>query len=1152
MGIEISLNGFESLHDLTNGVRRLLMKMQPRHPVYDSFTGAALSEGKHRSTARICLEWRNTEVFFGGEYKCPCFLQMLQKYLEWLESQKGDVVGCDGFASRASGGDPSGDLDVYGLLKTILDNYGDVFRHDAAMRKARSYLSLALDARNAASHFDGMMQDREALRYLDAIRELLDAVGAKPQVKIVDALYEAEKRANPAAEQEKTKEEQRLDEPPLPDKLRPWREVAQPHPDVLEARFTDAEFAANLAHVDQGIGSEEYTDPLAFFRITYLTEGLSRVLRTAAERFAKKGGDPVVGLQTNFGGGKTHTMLALYHLAGAAEAGYRAETLHGMKDILEAAGIATLPKVRRAVFVGTHKGPSEVMHASDGREVRTVWGYIAYRLGGWKAVDLIADSEANRTNPGSERLVRILAAASPCLILLDEVVAFAKQLRGEEYEAFHAFIQSLTEAAAAVPGALVVGSLPQSTMEVGDQRGVDALHRLEKLFGRVQSAWTPASGMETFEIVRRRLFQPLDEDGENARDATILAFAKLYRDNATDFPPEAKEPAYREEMRRAYPIHPEVLKRFSEDWSTLERFQRTRGILKIMANTIYALWRGQSNAPLITLALLPLSEEKVRTAILEPLDRSYGPILQAEVDGELALPAKMEASRKRFGDVIAATRAARAVFLATAPHRGSSRGGLTGPSLRLACAQPGDQISIFGDALRELSERSAFLYREGDRYWFSTQPTLNRIADERANDIGADEADAEIIAILRKEQGYKGGFHRVHAAPDNLIDVEDGRAVALVIVPPSHPHALRSPSKTPAERIVTDVVQRRGSGQRKFRNALVFVAGDESNLDTCREIARKYLAWKSILDRSGELRKSLTEAQIEDAEKRLMLSAEGLLQRVRSTWSHVLYPVAAQDDGNGSGPAAGFILEHTSIINRAPGKPIPQVVYDKLRANGVVVNELGPDTLITELRKVWDESKPHIEVSTLLDWFASYVYLPQIRDDATLMLAIEKLIGKLDGPIAFAQSYNQQSGQYEGVSRWSASLGADIASGLLVWRSALPEQEKPTTTTAGTVPSGGVQSGGVSQPQSGEAKGRRPRRFFGSIPLDPDRAGLQVAKISEEILFELSRPNGARLRVTLEIDAWTPEGYPDDVVEVVRANIRDLKLDAESVGFEEE
>jgi hypothetical protein len=1057
------------------------------------------------------------------------------------------------YVSRAAGGNLVGELDVYALLKTLLDNYGDVFRHEARLRRARSYISLALDARNAASHFDGFMQDREALRYLDAIRELLDAVGAKPQVTIVDDLYEQQKSANPRAEQEPTEAEARLEEPPPPDKLRPWREVAPPHPDVLEARFTEAEFAANLAHVDQGLGSEEYTDPQAFFRITYLTAGLSRVLRTAIERFAQQGGDPVIGLQTNFGGGKTHTMLALYHLAGAHQAGYTPATLAGMRAIFAAARTETLPDIRRAVFVGTHKGPSEVMHAADGREIRTPWGYIAYRLGGWQAVDLIADSEANSTNPGSEKLVQILQEAAPCLILLDEVVAFAKQLRGADYEAFHTFIQSLTEAAAAVPGAMVVGSLPESGMEVGDQRGADALRRLEKLFGRIQSAWTPASGVETFEIVRRRLFQPLDEDGEKACEATIQAFSKLYRSNASDFPPEVREPAYREEMRRAYPIHPEVLERFSEDWSTLEKFQRTRGILKIMANAIYALWRGQSTAPLITLALLPLAEDKVRTAVLEPLEGAYGAILQAEVDGELALPAKMEASRKRFGDVLAATRAARAVFLATAPHAGSARGGLTGPALRLACAQPGDQLSIFGDALRELSERAAYLYREGDRYWFSTQPTLNRLADDRARDVSNDDADAEIVAILRKDQGSRGGFHRVHAAPDNPLEVEDTRAVALVMLPPAYCHVARAEAPTSAQGMVTDTLQRRGAGQRRFRNTLVFVTADENGLEACRDIARKFIAWRSIVDDKG-LAANLTRAQYEDAQSRMRQAAEGLAQRVRSTWSHVLYPVQSADGGNGSGPATGFALEHTSVVNRAPGKPIPQVVYDKLRANGVIVDELGPDTFMAELRKVWQETTPHVSVATLLDWFASYVYLPRLRDDVTLTTAIEKLVAKLDAPVAFAESFDDTTGEYRGVSKWRLGL-TDVAHGLLVWREVLPQSDEPTQgeeSRAAAATTGAPADTATAPSSSDQEVQRRPKRFFGSITLDPDKAGLQVAKIAEEILFELTRPKGASLKLTLEIEGAAAEGYPDDVVDVVRSNLRDLKLDVNEVGFEEE
>lgn len=1055
------------------------------------------------------------------------------------------------YASRAAGGNMESELDTYGLLKTILDNYSDVFRHEVRIRKARSYISLALDARNSASHFDGFMQDREALRYLDAIRELLDAVGAKPQVNEVDDLYEQQKTANLAAAGEEATEEPLMDEPPLPEKLKPWREVAQPHPDVLEARFTDAEFAANLAFVDQGKGSEEYTDPLAFFRITYLTEGLSRVLHTAIARFCGQGGDPVIGLQTNFGGGKTHTMLALYHLAGARQAGYAPETLHGMQDVFAAAGTDTLPEVQRAVFVGTHKGPSEVMHASDGREVRTLWGYIAYCLGGWDAVDAIAESEVNRTNPGSERLVDILQAAAPCLILLDEVVAFAKQLRGEEYEAFHAFIQSLTEAAAAVPGAMVIGSLPESDIEVGDQRGIDALRRLEKLFGRVQSAWTPASGMETFEIVRRRLFQPLDEESEKVRDATIQAFSKLYRDNASDFPPEVRESAYREEMRRAYPIHPEVLKRFSEDWSTLERFQRTRGILKIMANAIYAMWRAQSNAPLITLALLPLSEDKVRTSILEPLDNLYVPILQAEVDGELALPTRMEAQRKRYGDVIAATRAARAVFLATSPHLGSSRGGLTGPALRLACAQPGDQISIFGDALRELSERAAYLYREGDRYWFATQPTLNRIADERAKEVTNDDADAEIADILRKEQASRGGFHRVHAAPDNPLDVEDARFVALVILSPLYCHATRSDTLTSAQNIVTDTLQRRGSTQRRFRNTLIFVAADESGLDTCREIARKFIAWRSIVN-DEDITANLTRAQNEDAEQRMRQSAEGLAQRIRSTWSHVLYPAQSTDGGNGSGPATGFAIEHTSVTNRAPGKPIPQVVYDKLHSNGVIVSELGPDTFMAEISKIWEETTPHIPVATLLDWFASYVYLPRLRDDVTLTTAIENLVAKIDSPVAFAEGFDEATEEYRGVSQLRLSI-ANIASGLLVWRRALPQKEEgtpakdyPTSHDNTHTPTSDIVAEGPADTS------HRAKRFFGSITLDPDKAGLQVAKIAEEILFELTRPKGATITLTLEIEGTSADGYPDDVIDVVRSNIRDLKLNPGEVGFEEE
>ena len=217
-------------------------------------------------------------------------------------------------------------------------------------------------------------------------------------------------------------------------------------------------------------------------------------------------------------------------------------------------------------------------------------------------------------------------------------------------------------------------------------------------------------------------------------------------------------------------------------------------------------------------------------------------------------------------------------------------------------------------------------------------------------------------------------------------------------------------------------------------------------------------------------------------------------------------------------------------------------------------DELGPDTLMADLRKIWDEGKPHIEVTTLLDWFASYVYLSRLRDDATLTLSIERLIEKIEAPVAFAERFDEGTGQYEGVSLWTLNLGSNITSGLLVWRSVLPEKpvsdvpnEKGENGGGGT-----VGTGSDDQTAVGSGKSGQPRRFFGSIPLDPDKAGLQVANIAKEILFELGRPDGATVKLTLEIEASSPAGYPDDVVDVVRSNVRDLKLDTAEVGFEDE
>jgi hypothetical protein len=457
-------------------------------------------------------------------------------------------------ASRSVGQGPNDPLDSYGLLKTILDNWSEVFyeKFDRKIaHKARRLTSQAFDARNAVSHLNLPMTDADALSYLHAFVEFAGLIKAPlPFQDKLKAAWEAQRRSGPAVPMSapapaapSAVEVPKLDLTPPENRatangkaLKPWTEVALPHQDVIENRTKQSEFAADLFSVDSGHAEGNYASPTQFFQITYITEGLRRVLTTAVQRLAGVGGDPVIGLQTTFGGGKTHTMLALYHLARYARDGGDPRALAGMSDLLNKSGVTSLPKPKLTVFVGSGAGPDVSLKLDKGPRVYTVWGYLAWRLAGDAGLKVVAEAETARTSPGSGVLVDLFWLAGPSVILLDELTMFARQLDDTRFEAFLSFIQSLTEAAKMVPGILVVGSLPESDMEAGGERGAAALRRMEKVFGRVQSPWLPASGDETYEIIRRRLFQPLDADGEKARDETVKAFADMYRKNSAEFP----------------------------------------------------------------------------------------------------------------------------------------------------------------------------------------------------------------------------------------------------------------------------------------------------------------------------------------------------------------------------------------------------------------------------------------------------------------------------------------------------------------------------------------------------------------------------------------------------------------------------------------
>ncbi|RWQ65486.1 DUF499 domain-containing protein [Mesorhizobium sp.] len=1086
----------------------------------------------------------------------------LQKGLSsFVEARMKAVHGANWlhYASRAAGGAPNAPLDAYGLVKTMIDRWREVF-DDAFGRndkhKARNFTSMVLEARNAISHLAIGLQDDEALRYLDAMHQLLKLVkGPESEINELKKLYDQQRQsglarapAAPAA-------------PPAPPKLdlangdallkplKPWIEVALPHPDVIANRFKEAEFAADLFAVDAGYAGEGYATPSAFYGITFLTEGLKRVLATAVQRLGGGGGDPVVGLQTAFGGGKTHTMLAIFHLVKHLREGGDPRGLPGLGDVLDRAGVTSLPKPKMAVFVGSSKGADVSLNLKDGPRVNTLWGYIAWRLAGDAGLKLVAESEAARTSPGSELMVEVFKLAGPSVILLDELTMFARQLDDDRFEAFLSFIQSLTEAAKMVPGVLIVGSLPESSAEAGGPRGEAALLRLEKIFGRVQSAWLPASGDETYEIIRRRLFQPLDAEGEKARDETVKAFHDLYKKNPAEFAPEAKEARYLELLRLSYPIHPELFDRLSKDWASLEKFQRTRGVLRFMANVVGVLWHGQMRDPLITPARVPVAHERVRVSVLYPLDPAFGSVVDKEVDGEGSLPNRMEANpSRRISQLRAATRAARAVFICSAPLVGQPNAGLTGQGLRLACAEPGDQLAIFGEALRELTEKATYLYEEAGRYWFSTQPTLNRLADDRAKALPGHEVDAAIADVLREDAGSKGGFHRIFAAPDDPVTIDEAQSLSLVILSPALAHAGKGTAKSPATDAVADALMRCRASQRRLRNTLVFVAPDEANLATAREVMRKAMAWASI-DKDGRLQQQMTQAQAADAKDKAKTNRESALKAIRTAWSHILYPVKSETAGK------PFDLEH-SLISSRDRAAIPVVVYDKAKADGIALEKLGTERLWHALKPIWPDDRPHLTVAEVADWFAAYVYLPKVRDKVVLESSIRDAVAKLDPQFGYADGFDEPTGKYHKLI-WAKNPPEFASPTAMIVREAEAQKQLYEEGVAVPRPEPGSLPGSAPSPGSpepgvtGPSAPSQPRRFYGSVEIDMVRPVKSFDAILNAVVMELQRTTGAKVKLTLEIEAEASDGFADSEVSVVRDNARQLKFKSESTGFED-
>lgn len=1085
----------------------------------------------------------------------------------WLQVARESVADTQAHLFK---GDGEPEWDAASLLAIMWNQWNNTFRTTLGPAE-RSLVSELRNVRNKWAHQKPFSSD-DAYRALDSASRLLSAVVAPEQVEELEKLKMdlLRVRFDEQVRSEKRRTAGSAIDIQSDAALKPWREVVNPHKDVQSGNYNQAEFAADLWQVYLGEGSDEYRKPEEFFRRTYLTVSLKELLVGAVQRLAGQGGDPVVQLQTNFGGGKTHSMLALFHLFSDVPA----QALFGIDEVLTEAGVSKPPKVNRVVLVGNKISPGNPVTKSDGTVVRTLWGELAWQLGfgrggikeAKKAFSRIAADDELATSPG-DLLRELMNEYGPSLILIDEWVAYARQLHenrdlpGGDFETHFSFAQALTESAKSAKQCLLVISLPASDttgsphaiaddVEVGGTRGRQALDRLRNAVGRVEASWRPASAEEGFEIVRRRLFEPLSTESYVARDTVARAFVEMYRKEKSEFPPECSEGDYEKRLKAAYPIHPEIFDRLYSDWSTLVKFQRTRGVLRLMAAVIHSLWEQGDRSALILPASIPISDRRVQFELTRYLSDQWVPVIEKDVDGGNSLPLRIDGEIANLGKYSATRRVARAIYLGSAPIDKAANKGIEDRRIKLGSVFPGETPAVFGDALRRLASRATYLYQDGPRYWYSTQPTVTKLAEDRAEQLKRDQDKivAELDARLRGNLAKVGDFYRIHRLPPTSGDVPDNLEASLVVL--SVDQAYSKEANNAAELAARSIFENRGNAPRLYRNSLVFLAADKSRVQDLEEAICKFLAWDSILKESEEL--NLTQHQITQAKTQRQAADGGVHARLPEMYQWLIVPT--QENPQAQVAWQALKLSGTDALADRATK--------KLRNDELLVSTLASTRLRMELDRVplWRGGN-HVAIRQLVEDFGRYLYLPRLRDSGVLLNAIRSGLSLLTwekDSYAYADSFDEEAGRYRGLRQNAIISITQDDGGLLVKPEAARLQidretkpEAPTETKNGPGEKAAEQPPNPTAILSDDAEQKRPKRYHGTVKLDSARVGRDAGRIADEIISHLVGLVGSNVSVTLEIEAELPSGAPDHVVRTVTENGRTLKFQSSS-GFETE
>ncbi len=934
-------------------------------------------------------------------------------------------------------------------------------------------------------------------------------------------------------------------------KLKPWYDVVKPREDLREGKPLDAsEFAVHLDKVrlgDQGNAPEDYKNPRRFFDRTFLTENLTGL---SAEVMRRLSGittetSAVFNMTTQFGGGKTHALTLLYHLArhGSAGNGWR-----GVAKILQRAGIRTVPdNCAVAVFVGTEFDSITGRGGNDGTpRRRTPWGELAWQLGGEASFAHVAQHDAGFIEPKGDVIEKLLPADRPCLILMDEVLNYISTYRDRGWHnKLYNFIHALSETIRGRNNAVLVGSIPASELSYTADDHADQ-QRLKNLLDRLGKAVIVSVESETSEIIRRRLFEwderAVTPDGrvilnKEAED-TCRTYADWVQEHRQQLPSLINPDLAREEFRATYPFHPMVISVFERKWQTLPRFQQTRGVLRLLALWVSSAYQeGYKEAqrdPLITLGTAPLDYPVFRAAVFEQLGETK---LEAAVTTDIA--GKKDAHAVRLdSEAIDAIKKARLHRKVATTIFFESNGGQVGaeaqeasvPEIRLAVGQPENDIGNIETCLSALTDACYYLNVEKTRYKFSLKENLNkRFADRRAT-VQGPQIDEEIKREVQKIFAPKPFVERVFF-PEKSIQISDRPVISLLIADLDRTMEDEKAIRQFAEQMIREC----GTTARTFKSALIWVVPDSAQ--PLREEARKILAWQAIQDEADDLK--LDEAQKKQLAENLHKAKRDLKESIWRTYKHLF--LLAKDN---TMKRVDLGLVHSS----AADSPLSNIL-NRLSADGDVEKGVSPNFLVRN----WPPAFKEWSTKSVRDAFYASPVFPRLLNAGTIKETVAR--GIESGLLAYVGK--GASGKYQPFAFNQSVSPADIEFSddmfVITAETARAYLEGQTPTSPAAVPPIGAGTGAAAGTGGGVGPSGTPIEPK-PAPTPPVTAPVKIAGIRwrgevppqkwmnfyTKVLSRFVSTPG--LKLTIEVEVNPPDGLSKQAVEETQNAMRELGL----------